>query len=255
MKAVNLMPVDPRTSRVQGMDRSIGSHVVIASLALLAVFAAVWTITSRQVDTRGAELIRVNAEAQAAEKRAAGAAEYVKFTELARNRKATVMSLSATRFDWAHALHEISRVLPGDVWLMQLDGTSGASSSAPTPATSAAPAPSFELQGCTRSQADVARLMTRLRAVDRVRSVGLTSSIKPDTGGSDQCPANRPRDPVFTIVVKFAAPGESKAAVDSTGQIPAPAAAEAAAASSDGSPAGSGASNSAPKSSATTGAG
>jgi len=40
--------------------------------------------------------------------------------------------------------------------------------------------------------------MARLRAVNRVRSVELRSSTKPDTGGSDQCPANRPSNPVFT---------------------------------------------------------
>lgn len=233
------MPADPRTARARGAERPIGAYVLIAGLAVLALFASAWTILGNRVDDRGAQLHRVNAEANVAEARTAGASKYQEFAELARNRVATVTSLSATRFDWAHALHEISRVLPRDAWLMQLSGTSGAAGSEPTPGTSAAPAPSFEIQGCTRSQAQVARLMARMRAVDGVRSVELRSSTKPDTGGSDQCPANRPSDPVFTIVVKFAAPGESKPAIDDTGQVsavtaPDPAASTAAASETSG---------------------
>jgi len=252
MRAVNLMPVDPRTSRARGADGPIGAYVVIAGLAVLVVFAAVWTMTGRQVDDRSAQLTRVNAEAQAAETRAAGAAKYQEFAELARDRVATVTSLSATRFDWATALHEISRVLPDHAWLTQLTGSSGATGAAPTAGTIAAPAPNFEIQGCTRSQAQVARLMARLRAVNRVRSVELSSSTKPDTGGSDQCPANRPSNPVFTIVINFTTPGEPKPAVDSTGQVnttPTPAVPPA---SPDGSPAAAGGSTTPPKSTATT---
>ena len=252
MRAVNLMPVDPRTSRARGADGPIGAYVVIAGLAVLVVFAAVWTMTGRQVDDRSAQLTRVNAEAQAAETRAAGAAKYQEFAELARDRVATVTSLSATRFDWANALHEVSRVLPEHAWLMQLDGTSGAADAAPTPGTSAAPSPSFKIQGCTRTQAQVARLMAGLRAINRVRSVELESSIKPDTDGSDQCPANRPSNPVFTIVINFTTPGEPKPAVDSTGQVNASPTPAVPLVSPDGSPAAAGGSTTPPKSSATT---
>ncbi|MGH2918628.1 MAG: PilN domain-containing protein [Solirubrobacteraceae bacterium] len=224
MRAVNLMPNEAGWgggSRPTGSSSSIGGYAVLAVLGALVVFAALWTVTNNQIDSRTAKLGKANAEAQAAEQRAQAAAPYIAFAELARNRKATVTSLSATRFDWAHGLREISRVVPNDVWLSALDGTSGASVAAPGPTTSAAPAPRFEMKGCTHSQANVARLMARLRAVDGVRSVELMTSAKPDEGGDDDCPANKSSDPAFTIAISFGVPGEPKATVDSTGQIPA----------------------------------
>ena len=64
------------------------------------------------------------------------------FRELAGNRVSTVTTLSTTRFDWAHAMREVSRVLPADAWLTgDVRASRAPASAAPTPATSAAPAP------------------------------------------------------------------------------------------------------------------
>ena len=48
------------------------------------------------------------------------------FQRLARDRVETVRTLSVTRFDWAHAMREVGRVVPADVWLTGLSGSSGA---------------------------------------------------------------------------------------------------------------------------------
>jgi hypothetical protein len=123
-------------------------------------------------------------------------------------------------------MREISRLLPADVWLTELGGASGAAAEmpSPSPSTSVAPAPTFKLDGCTRSQARVAQLMARLRAVDGVREVDLSKSQKPETDGDDSCPANRDSDPRFTITIAFAGPGAPKDTLDATGQVAAPAA-------------------------------
>ncbi len=222
MRAVNLMPGEGggggrRHSSSDGSSNA--AYLLLGVLGVLVVFAALWTVTNKQIDSRSDKLATVNAEADAAEKRAQAAAPYMEFAELARNREATVRSLSATRFDWAHGLREVARVVPDDVWLTAIKGTSGAAEGAPGPTTSAAPAPRFEMTGCTKSQAKVARLMARMRAVDGVRSVELTTSAKPDTVGNEECPANRPSDPFFTVVISFAVPGAPDATVDSTGQV------------------------------------
>ncbi|MDQ3677792.1 MAG: PilN domain-containing protein [Actinomycetota bacterium] len=221
MRAVNLMPGDRggRASRSAGSSPS-GAYLVLGALGVLVVFVSLWAVTNKQIDSRTTKLEKANAEAQVAERRAQASAPYQEFAELARNRNATVTSLSATRFDWSHGLREVARVVPDDVWLTAIDGSSGAGDAAPGPTSSAAPAPRFEMTGCTKSQANVARLMARLRAVDGVRSVELKTSVKPDEVSSEDCPANKPSDPVFTIVISFGVPGEPKASVDSTGQIP-----------------------------------
>lgn len=222
MKAIDLMPRDARVAGGKGSSGSgAGVYVLLAGLVALVALATLWASAHKQVGDRSAQLARVTAQANAAEKRAAAAAPYVEFATLAENRVDTVTRLSATRFDWAHALREVSRVVPADVWLMNLSGSSGNGSEAPSPTTSAAPAPTINMVGCTRSQAKVARLMARLRTIDGVRGVTLKSSEKPDSTGDDDgdCPANRSSDPRFTLAIGFAVPGGGKDAVDSTGQV------------------------------------
>jgi Tfp pilus assembly protein PilN len=210
----------------RGATRTSGAgvYVLLGGLAALVICAAVWAIAGKQVGDRQSKLATVSAQAAAAEKRAGSAAPYLAFQQLARNRVQTVSTISSTRFDWAHAMREVGRVLPADVWLDTLSGASGAGGGAPSPSTSAAPAPTVTLDGCTRSQAKVARLMARLRTIDGVRRVALKSSEKPDANGDAGCPANRATDPHFSITISFAVPGAPREGVDDTGQVTAPAA-------------------------------
>ena len=218
MKSVNLIPRDVPEGR-SGDGSGAAVYVLLAGLAALVVVVAMWAIAGKQVDARTADLRMANARIAAAEKRAGDSAAYVAFAKLASNRVLTVTRLSTTRFDWAHAMREVSRVLPADVWLTGMNGVSGASDAAPSPATSAAPAPTLVLAGCTRSQAKVARLLARLRTVDGVRTVSLKSSEKPDVKGDDACPANKATDPRFSISLAFVVPGAAKESVDATGQV------------------------------------
>ena len=230
MRAVNLLPGDGR-SRAAGVGRgSTGAavYVLLGALAALVVLASLWAVSSRQAGDRRAQLERANTEASAAEARVGSAEPYQLFARLAKDRIETVSALARSRFDWAHAMREISRVLPADVWLTELAGTSGADGQAPSPTTSVAPAPTFKLDGCTGSQGKVALLMARLRAADGVRDVELSKSQKPDSQGDASCPANRSSDPRFTISITFAAPGAPKDTLDASGQVTAPGAAAAA---------------------------
>lgn len=227
MRAVNLMPADVRATRATRPGGPV--YVLLGGLAALVVLASLWAVANRQAGERRAQLDRANAQVAAAEGRAGAAAPYAEFARLAQDRLETVTALARSRFDWAHAMREISRVLPADVWLTELGGASGAGTETPTPATSVAPAPTFKLDGCTRSQARVAQLMARLRAVDGVRAVDLSKSQKPEAGGDESCPANRASDPRFTIKISFAGPNAPKDTLDATGQVAAPAASSAAA--------------------------
>jgi len=219
MKAVNLMPRDARVAGRSAQGSGTGAYLLLAALAALVVCVTVWATANKQTGDRRAQLERVTAQAAAAEKRAGASVAFVEFQRLARERVQTVTNLSSTRFDWAHAMREVGRVIPGDVWLTGLAGTTGAAGGPPSTSTSAAPAPVIELAGCTRSQAKVARLMARLRTIDGLRGVTLKTSEKPDGTGDESCPANRASDPRFTIAVSFAVPGAGPATVDSTGQV------------------------------------
>jgi Tfp pilus assembly protein PilN len=235
MRAVNLMPADARDQRMtaaSGSGASLGVYFLLGGLTVLALFVSIWTLTNNQITERTAEVERISAATVVAEARASRSAPYGSFAKLAKERVATVTALSDTRFDWAHSLGEIARVLPADVWLSTLDGASGSTEAAPTPTTNAAPAPTFSITGCTRSQSKVALLMARLRAIDGVRRVELKDSIKPDTSSREGCPAGESSHPTFSMTIFFAVPGAPKGTLDATGQpvdgTPAPAAGAAA---------------------------
>jgi Tfp pilus assembly protein PilN len=224
------MPADARDQRMtaaSGSGASLGVYFLLGGLTVLALFASIWTLTNNQITARTAEVERISAATLAAEARTGTSAPYESFATLAKQRVATVTALSDTRFDWAHALGEIARVLPPDVWLSTLDGASGSTDTAPTPTTSAAPAPTFDITGCTRSQAKVALLLARLRTIDRVRKVELNTSTKPDASSTKGCPAGQSSHPTFDITISFSVPGAAKGALDATGQAvdaaPAPA--------------------------------
>lgn len=237
MKAVNLIPAEQRAGggSVTG-DSEGGAFLVLALLAGIVVLALLYGIAAHQTSSRKDEVASVQAQAQATQARASELTPYVSFNSMYQARLQAVSQLAGTRFDWAHAFHEIGRVLPKDASLSSIHGliasTSGSASPAPTPApTPAAPAagaagassaaasatvtsatppgavPALTLSGCATSQSEVAETLQRLRLIDGVSSVTLQSSTKATTvgggasTGGGSCPNG---DPQFTMQVSFA---------------------------------------------------
>ncbi len=204
MRAVNLIPANQRASAGPGAGRSGGgAYFVLGLLGGLAVLALLYGLAAHQVSSRSAKVASLNAKAQAAQARATALAPYTSFAAMREQREQAVDTLVNSRFDWAHAFHELGRVLPSNVSLSSLIGTVGStsgtsssstSSSAKTSATassssvsSATPpgsVPVFTLSGCATSQAGVALTLDRLRLMDGVSEVTLQSSTKAAPNGS-----------------------------------------------------------------------
>jgi Tfp pilus assembly protein PilN len=220
VKAVNLIPSEQRGG---GGGSAAGASngaafMVLGLLVGLAVLAGLYGIASHQVSTRKSEVANITAQAQATQARAAELAPYVSFKQMYQQRLQAVSQLVGTRFDWAHAFHELGRVLPSDVSLSSVHGTVGATapgSAAPAAATTAASAsavasatpagsiPIFTLAGCATSQSEVAQTLQRLRLIDGVSGVTLASSTK-GGGGASASGACPPHDPAFAASVTFA---------------------------------------------------
>jgi len=193
MRAVNLIPADERSGSGMSAGRSGGSvYAVFALLGGLAVFALLYGLAAHQISSRKGEVATLTAKAQRAQARAAALAPYTSFAAMREQRVQAVETLVSSRFDWAHAFHELGRVLPANVALTSLDGTvgstsgaSGASAGSKASASSSVASvtppgsvPTFTLAGCTTSQATVALTLDRLRLIDGVSEVTLQSSTK-----------------------------------------------------------------------------
>ena len=237
MKAVNLIPLEERRGPSAGGRSGAGAYAVLGVLAVLVLMVAAYTLTGKSVNDRQAQLADVEQQASAAEAQASQLAAYSTFSELRKTRAETVASIANSRFDWAHVMHEIARVIPSDTHLTSLAGTVSPSAEAPSGGGSAlalrgsSTGPAIDIVGCANGQANVSRMMSRLRLIDGVTHVTLAESSKADqapggasTGGggdSDDC---RYTDAIarFDVLILFNAPPAAAAAAPATGAPAAP---------------------------------
>ena len=196
--------------------------VVVGLLGLTLALVAVYVLTNNAIAQRTATLTTLKTQVAQEQAQAARMANYAQFARLAEERTQTVKQIAGSRFDWHGALSDLSRVMPADASLQSLVATvaptaagGGAGGSSGSGLRGAISAPAFELTGCTKTQDDVARLMSRLRLINGVTRVTLGSSQKQDSGqsavtvssagasGSEGCGLDTPS---FDLVVFFEAP-------------------------------------------------
>lgn len=178
MKAVNLIPTEQRRVRATG-NRSGSAYVLIGVLATLLVMVAAYVFTAGNVTDRQNKAAAAKAEADQLEAQAAKSKSFTNFAQIKQTRLASVSTIANSRFDWERMMRELSRAMPAGSWLQASDASvaAPASGSETGVAATAAPAgPTATLTGCTPNQADVARMMVRLRQMHRVTDVMLNQS-------------------------------------------------------------------------------
>jgi hypothetical protein len=224
MRAVNLIPSEQRGGAGAGAGRSEGAvYAVLALLGGLAVLALLYGSAHHQLASRRAQIASITVRVQQAQAQAAQLAPYTSFIALREQRMQAVSELVDSRFDWPHAFHELGRVLPPATSISSLTGTIGsATSTAAAPATASAgtgaatsgavasatppgSVPTFTLSGCATSQSEVAFTLERLRLIDGVSEVTLTSSAKAGGAGGSSASSGGcgSSDPVFSVQIAF----------------------------------------------------
>ncbi len=220
MRPVNLIPADQlRSSKVPIRTGPI-AYMLIGALALGLGAVTLLVLTNNKIADHKAEISSLKQQEAAATARAQQFSSFSNFSKLEQNRHQTVANLADSRFDWERVMRELSRVMPGNVWLTHLVGTAsgGGGGDAASTDSSSTSGPSLQITGCATDQDAVAGFMSSLRDIDGVTRVGLTSSEKSDEsaggagaasgdsagsgGGTEDC---RTRDfiPQFEIVVAF----------------------------------------------------
>lgn len=236
MRAVNLIPVEQQRGGGAGSAGRTGGavYVLLGGLAVIVVALAAWVLTNNAITDHKAELAKVNRQANVATAQAAALRPFRDFAQLRVARVLTVQSLARSRFDWQRAFTDLARVIPSDVWLTSMVATvkpgvsfGGSGGGSPDSGDTgslrgALPVPAIELVGCTPDQAEVARVLTRLRLITGVQRVSLASSSKSDTAvvgsasaattgaagggasaGSDDCRHGSGQFPKFSLVIFF----------------------------------------------------
>jgi Tfp pilus assembly protein PilN len=215
MKAVNLIPADERRSA--GAGSGLASYILLVVLALVVAGGVAFTLVNRNVSDRRKELADVQSRVQTANNEAQALKAYTAFTTVREQRSETVRSLATSRFDWAHALHEVARTIPSDAWLTAMRASVTPSTSVEggvaDPLRSAVEAPAIEIVGCTTSQDKVAGVISSLRRADGVQRISLSSSERLDAGAAaagsgsgGDCRNGNTRFPKFSMTLFFTAP-------------------------------------------------
>jgi Tfp pilus assembly protein PilN len=212
MKAVNLIPADARKNR-SGPSNAVRvpTYALLGLLAATLALVTVYVLTGNTIADRKAKLNSLQAEVAQAQAQATKLGDFGRFAQIAHTRLQTVAGIAATRFDWHEALSDLSQVVPGNTSLQTLSGTvapgasTGGGGGGSSNLRSDIQTPALELGGCTPSQDDVARLMSRLRLVDGVTRVSLGNSQKTATGTSSGTVGCGPNATTFDMVVFFKA--------------------------------------------------
>ena len=215
---VNLLPADER--RAAGTAGRSGGlvYVALGLMALVLVMATSLVMASNSVSSEQAQVDRASKQAAAAEQLSKQLTSYADFSSLRQARVQTVTSLATTRYDWAHALGELSRVLPKNVWLTTISGSvsAGGNGAAAGGVRGSIPGPAIVIAGCTTSHPMVATLMSSLRRIDGVVRVSLESSEKgsaAEAGASTgDCRGGTATRPQFGMTIFLEAPPAPAAA-------------------------------------------
>jgi Tfp pilus assembly protein PilN len=200
--------------------------MVVGLLVVALALVTIYVLTSNSISQRREELSSLRQQLTQTQAASGALTRYSQFTQLAQTRTQTVQEIAASRFDWAKAMSELADVIPADATLESLTATvnpgasAGGTSSGGSGLRSDISVPAFELVGCTATQDDVARLMSRLRLINGVTRVTLSDSVKDAAAAAAStltpsgatpgasCGASAP---TFDIVVFFQQPGAAPA--------------------------------------------
>jgi Tfp pilus assembly protein PilN len=195
MRAVNLLP----RQQVEQASRRPTNVVAIAAagggLLVVVVLSAGFLLANRSVDRQRQALTDAKAQlaATAAPRKTSAktAAERMSLLSDRERRALALASVLSKRVAWDRVLRRITLVLPDDVWLTSLNGTTPLTPSVTAVPTtivaSAIPAApnALTLVGYTYSQDGVARLLSRLAVVPDLKNVQLQTSKVSVVGGQN----------------------------------------------------------------------
>lgn len=172
MRAVNLIPEELRP-RIPGDGDPRIAYGVLGGLAIMLVMVLVAISYSNKLKTIEDQTAAINAEAQSHRTKVAAVATTPdQVAADVKTRTLLVGGLAKTRFPWGDALYDLSRAIPSDTTLNDINvrsGTTGGADAATSGST-------MSLTGCTSSWVGYSRFMTWLKTMPGVAKVESSSS-------------------------------------------------------------------------------
>ena len=195
MRAVNLLPREQVVQKREARNPVVLVATIGGAVVLLALVAG-FLLATRSVDRQRQALASARAMlAVTPAKTLSAQTQAFRSTVLTQREQRSLALASALgdRVAWDRILRRMALVLPDDVWLTSLVGTTPlqaatsttTSTTATTPSVLPPTATALTLQGYTYSQAGVARLLERLQVLPDLKNVQLKQSVTSNVGGQN----------------------------------------------------------------------
>jgi Tfp pilus assembly protein PilN len=218
MRPINLIPEEERRAHGGTLRTGPVAYALVGGLGLLLIGVVMLVLASNQISDRESEVESLEARKAVATARAERLAPYTSFEQVAQQRIQSITEVADGRFDWERVFRQLALVLPPNLNLTSISGSSGGGAEG---GETGLLTPSFSLEGCAPSQNLVAATVASLKEIDGVTRVGLESSSTSEEGGGEGCPKGRPVE--FKAIVAF---DEAPPSIDSGEEIPVEAPAE-----------------------------
>jgi Tfp pilus assembly protein PilN len=195
MRAVNLLPREQVVQKREARNPVVLVATIGGAVVLLALVAGV-LLANRNVDRQKQALASARAMlAVTPAKTLSAQTQAFRSTVLTQREQRSLALATALgdRVAWDRILRRMALVMPDDVWLTSLVGTTPLQAAASTTTSTTATTPSvlpptataLTLQGYTYSQAGVARLLERLQVLPDLKNVQLKQSVTSNVGGQN----------------------------------------------------------------------
>jgi Tfp pilus assembly protein PilN len=186
MRGFNLMPTEDARQAAGRRPSTVQLVLAVAALVVLAGLGSVFLVANASVADKEREYNALVEELAAKQvpleqPKAVGGTD----AGLVQERDGRTGALAAalgSRIAWDRLLRDVSLVLPDDVWLKGLTGTSaaapvtGTGAPPPDPNAAAASTSTFEVVGYTRRHEGVAQFLSRLSVLPEIQSASLVSA-------------------------------------------------------------------------------
>jgi Tfp pilus assembly protein PilN len=188
MRRIDLLPSVYAQRRQE--RRNIALVIVVGMLVFL-LFVGWWVFLGFRINAAESDLADVQARNAVLQADIAELQEFVELQNEVDSKRASLQTVFAGDIDWPAVMTEIAMVIPGEVWLVNLNASAGTTEGASTVATetnpiriaSEEPVGRIQVQGQSLTMPGVAKWMIRIESVEEFFAVYLnTASV---SGGEE----------------------------------------------------------------------
>jgi Tfp pilus assembly protein PilN len=188
MRRIDLMPSSYAERRKQ--RRAVGL-VALGGLVLLVALLAWWVILGTQISAERERLAEVQARNNELQAQIDELARFAALEQEVQQRQIALQTAMAGDVDWPALLTEVAMVVPGEIWLRNVQASAGATEGATPVGTESAaidvaqeqPFGRIQFEGTSLSMPGVGKWMIRLGGVKDFQAVWLNSATKAEGEG------------------------------------------------------------------------